>query len=133
MPPAQKASDTGLFAVRGTLLQSLLQGIFHKPNDTPQSKFQSKIPSSFLVSCSIFKTTSHQFAGRRPNGMLTRGTRARTQTMSKKIPSSFKFIILPLVLVCNEDVICMRLQHPLVLVCNEDVICMRLQRINIIP
>jgi hypothetical protein len=35
MPLAKKAIGIGLFAVRGTLLQSLLQGSFHKPNGTP--------------------------------------------------------------------------------------------------
>ena len=56
-------------------------------------KFLHHSTSSFLVPCSIFKTTQHQFPGRRPNGMLTRVTRARKQTIAKKIPSSFNFLI----------------------------------------
>ncbi len=49
-----------------------------------RKKFLHHSTSSFLVPCSIFQITSHQFAGRRPNGMLTLGTRARTKTMAKK-------------------------------------------------
>ena len=45
-------------------------------------KFLHHSTSSFLVPCSIFQITSCQFAGRRPNGMLTRGTRARTQALA---------------------------------------------------
>ena len=62
-------------------------------NQNSNLKFLHHSTSSFLVPCSIFQTNSCQFAGRRPNGMLTRGTRARTQTIAKKIPSSFNFII----------------------------------------
>jgi hypothetical protein len=51
---------------------------------TLDKKFLHHSTSSFLVACSIFKTTSHQFPGRRPEGKLTRGTRARTKTMAKK-------------------------------------------------
>ena len=57
-----------------------------------RKKFLHHSTSSFLVPCSIFKTTPYQFPGQRPNGMLTRGTRART-TIAKKVPSSFNFLI----------------------------------------
>ena len=49
-----------------------------------RKKFLHHSTSSVLVPCSIFKTTPYQFPGQRPNGMLTRGTRARTKTMAKK-------------------------------------------------
>jgi hypothetical protein len=64
----QKASSTGLSAVRGTLLQSLLQGSLHMPNGAPQSKFQSKIPSSFnfLIPCSLFNIPNKFMSIRRP-------------------------------------------------------------------